>query len=74
MSKIKEQIQRERDLMMGFNASFFDYIYDNLRNDDLSEDDINKMEEDFNKPSTVSNLILSKEALNNEDFNPRFGA
>lgn len=74
MSKLKEQMLRDQDLMMGFNQSFFDYIYDNEIKNDLSEDDLNKMEEDSKEPSTVSDLILSNKALNNEDFNPRFGA
>lgn len=74
MCKIKDEMLRDQDLMMGFNQSFFDYIYDNEIKNDLSEDDLNKMEEDSNEPSTVSNLILSNKALNNEDFNPRFGA
>lgn len=74
MCKIKDEMLRDQDLMMGFNQSFFDYIYDNEIKNDLSEDDLNEMEKDSKEPLTVSNRILSNLALNNFDFNPKIGA
>ena len=74
MCKIKDEILKNQDLMMGFNQSFFDYLYDFKIKNELSEKDINKIEEDSKEPSTVCKLILSDLALNNFDFNPKLGA
>jgi hypothetical protein len=74
MCKIKDEILRKQDLMMGFNQSFFDYLYDYEIKNELSEKDINEMEKDSKEPLTVSSRILSNLALNNFDFNPKIGA
>ena len=74
MCKIKDEILKNQDLMMGFNQSFFDYLYDFKIKNELSEKDINEMEKDSKEPLTVSNRILSNLALNNFDFSPKVGA
>ena len=73
MSKIKNQIEKEQENILEYYSQFYDWL-DGLRENELGENDLNKMEEDLNKPSTVSNLILSNKALNNKNFNPRYGA
>ena len=73
MSKIKEQLLKEQENILEYYSNFYDWL-DGLKQKELSEKDINKMEEDSNKPSTVSTLILSNKALNNMDFNPMLGA
>lgn len=73
MGKLKEQLLKEQDNLNEYYDLFYCWI-ESLKLNQLSEEDINKMEEDLNKPSTVSNLILSKQALNNKNFNPKLGA
>lgn len=74
MSKLKEQILKDQEVKMEYYSNFMDFIYDNLVSNELSEKDINKMEEDSKEPSTVSDLILSQKALNNIYFNNPKGA
>ena len=73
MSKIKNQIEKEQENILEYYSEFYQWL-DGLKENKLSENDLNKMEEDLNKPSTVSNLILSNKALNNKNFNPSYGA
>ncbi|MBP6715151.1 MAG: hypothetical protein KA157_14535 [Aliarcobacter sp.] len=73
MSKIKDQIEKNKDNLNEYYDLFYCWL-ENLELNKLSIKDINKMEEDFKKPSTVSNLILSNKALNNRNFNPMIGA
>lgn len=73
MCKIKDQEQRKKDNLNDYYDLFYGWI-DNLKLNELSETDINKMEKDSKEPLTVSNHILSDLALNNFDFNPKIGA
>lgn len=73
MCKIKDQEQRKKDNLNDYYDLFYGWI-DNLKLNELSETDINKMEKDSKEPSTVSNQILSNLSLNNFDFNPKIGA
>ena len=73
MCKIKDQEQRKKENLNDYYDLFYGWI-DNLKLNELSETDINKMEKDSKEPSTVSNQILSNLSLNNFDFNPKIGA
>ena len=73
MCKIKDQEQRKKDNLNDYYDLFYGWL-DNLKLNELSETDINKMEKDSKEPSTVSNQILSNLSLNNFDFNPKIGA
>lgn len=73
MCKIKDQEQRKKDNLNDYYDLFYGWI-DNLKLNELSETDINKMEKDSKEPLTVSNQILSNLSLNNFDFNPKIGA
>ena len=73
MCKIKDEEQRKKDNLNDYYDLFYGWI-DNLKLNELSEADINKMEKDSKEPLTVSNHILSDLALNNFDFNPKIGA
>lgn len=73
MCKIKDQEQRKKDNLNDYYDLFYGWL-DNLKLNELSEADINKMEKDSKEPLTVSNHILSDLALNNFDFNPKIGA
>ena len=73
MCKIKDQEERAKENLNECYDLFYSWL-DKLELNELSEKDINKIEEDSKESSTVCNLILSDLALNNFDFNPRFGA
>jgi hypothetical protein len=73
MCKIKDEEQRRKDNLNDYYDLFYGWL-DNLKLNELSEADINKMEKDSKEPSTVSNQILSNLSLNNFDFNPKIGA
>jgi hypothetical protein len=73
MCKIKDQEQRAKDNLNEYYDLFYSWL-DELELNELSEKDINKIEEDSKEPSTVCKLILSDLALNNFDFNPKLGA
>ena len=73
MCKIKDQEQRTKENLNEYYDLFYGWL-DNLKLNELSEADINKMEKDSKEPSTVSNQILSNLSLNNFDFNPKIGA
>lgn len=73
MCKIKDQEQRKKDNLNEYYDLFYNWL-DNLKLNELSETDINKMEKDSKEPSTVSNRILSNLSLNNFDFSPKVGA
>ena len=73
MCKIKDQEERAKENLNECYDLFYSWL-DKLELNELSEKDINKIEEDSKKSSTVCKLILSDLALNNFDFNPRFGA
>ena len=73
MCKIKEQEERAKENLNECYDLFYSWL-DKLELNELSEKDINKIEEDSKESSTVCKLILSDLALNNFDFNPRFGA
>jgi hypothetical protein len=73
MCKIKDQEERAKENLNEYYDLFYSWL-DKLELNELSEKDINKIEEDSKESSTVCKLILSDLALNNFDFNPRFGA
>ena len=73
MCKIKDQIEKENDNLNEYYDLFYSWLED-LKLNSLNGKDINKMEEDLKKPSTVSNRILSNIPLNNRNFNPVLGA
>ena len=73
MCKIKDEEQRKKDNLNDYYNLFYGWL-DNLKLNELSETDINKMEKDSKEPSTVSNQILSNLSLNNFDFNPKIEA
>jgi hypothetical protein len=73
MCKIKDQEQRTKENLNEYYDLFYSWL-DELELLELSEKDINKIEEDSKEPSTVCKLILSDLALNNFDFNPKLGA
>ena len=73
MCKIKDQKQREKDNLNDYYDLFYGWL-DNLKLNELSETDINKMEKDSKEPLTVSSRILSNLSLNNFDFSPKVGA
>ena len=73
MCKIKDKLLQEQENLNEYYDLFYSWL-DNLKLNELSEKDINKIEEDSKESSTVCKLILSDLALNNFDFNPRFGA
>ena len=73
MCKIKDQLLQEQENLNECYDLFYQWL-DNLKLNELSEKDINKIEEDSKEPSTVCKLILSDLALNNFDFNPKLGA
>lgn len=73
MCKIKDQEERAKENLNEYYDLFYSWL-DELELNELSEKDINKIEEDSKEPSTVCKLILSDLALNNFDFNPKLGA
>lgn len=73
MCKIKDQEERAKENLNECYDLFYSWL-DKLELNELSEKDINKIEEDSKEPSTVCKLILSDLALNNFDFNPKLGA
>ena len=73
MCKIKDKLLQEQENLNEYYDLFYSWL-DNLKLNELSEKDINKIEEDSKEPSTVCKLILSDLALNNFDFNPKIGA
>jgi hypothetical protein len=73
MCKIKDQEERAKENLNEYYDLFYSWL-DKLELNELSEKDINKIEEDSKEPSTVCKLILSDLALNNFDFNPKLGA
>lgn len=73
MCKIKDKLLQEQENLNEYYDLFYSWL-DNLKLNELSEKDINKIEEDSKEPSTVCKLILSDLALNNFDFNPKLGA
>lgn len=73
MCKIKDKLLQEQENLNEYYDLFYSWL-DNLKLNELSEKDINKIEEDSKESSTVCKLILSDLALNNFDFNPKLGA
>ena len=73
MCKIKDQEERAKENLNECYDLFYSWL-DKLELNELSEKDINKIEEDSKESSTVCKLILSDLALNNFDFNPKLGA
>jgi len=72
MSKIKDALLMQEQKEFEIDFGYEEWLYEN-KVQQLSLSDVNKMEEDLNKPSTVSNHILSEVALNNANYNPQQG-
>lgn len=76
MSKIKDEMERIRELEFEQYVSFMEWVCDQQQ--DVSEDDTNEEDEDSQKePSTTGTSIVHKNTLNpvnNIDFNPQIGA
>lgn len=71
MSKIKENILREEELRLEYMFSYAKWLDKYLQ--PMSEDDINKLEEELS-PSSVSKRIISNNKANNNNYNPKLGA
>ena len=74
MSKIKDDLLYQQDLQMQYYGKFMDFIYDNFHNNQLNESEINKLEEDQQRPSSVSKHIVSEQPLNNSNSNHKKAA
>ena len=74
MSKINEQLQQLQEVQQAYYWKFMDFVYDNLVNSELSDDEINKLEETQNRASSTSKQIVSQLPLNNSAYNPQLGA
>jgi len=66
MSKVKEQMMREQEQEFELDLSYQEWLMANT--EEPSERELNKMEEDFNKSSTVSNRIITHKPLNNTNY------
>ena len=77
MSKFKDSLLRKQEEQMMYMGNFLDYIYSSVNAIELSNEDINYMEEDFRKTSTVSDVIVSPsslKAVNNPYYKENEGA
>lgn len=77
--KLKQQLQLNYDRQMEYYAKFMDFIYDNIVNNDLSESDIQKLDDQNLNSSlqSTSNEKISKFSLkptNNKNYYPLQGA
>lgn len=76
MSKFKDYLLKQKDKEYELYLGYEEYLYEN-KIQNLSENDINEMEEGFTKSSTSSNFIVSNSNLkvaNNTDYFPLQGA
>lgn len=73
MSKTTENLLREQDNLLEYYSGFYDWL--GSLNNELNEDDINKMESKHLSSLPQSNSIISKSfnPVNNSNYNPRKG-
>ena len=75
MSKIKDEFQRIQAIEFEQYVSFMEWVCDQKQ--EVSEHDMNEVEEDSNKPSTSGTSIVPANTLNsanNINYNPCKGA
>ena len=71
MSKIKDEMERIREIEFEEYVSFMEYVCDQ----EVSESEIVEEEEDLKKPSTPGTSIVATntlKAVNNPDYNPNW--
>lgn len=74
MSKIKDSLLLQEQIRFQYYGEFMSWVYDNLVSATLTPDEIDKMEADFNKPTSTSNKILSNPSNNVKYNNLNLGA
>ena len=77
MSKFKDSLLRQQEEQMMYMGNFLDYIYSSINEVELSNEDINYMEEELANPSTSENVIVSPsslKAVNNSNYKEDEGA
>lgn len=72
MSKVKQMHMKQLENDFELELSYQEWLRDTFN--DPSESEINKMNEDFQKPPFASNQIISTTHLNNINYDPRKGA
>ena len=72
MSKIKDELERIHEKELEQYISFMEWVCD--QQSEVSENDVNEVEESSTEPSTEGTSILHQKALNNKDYNPKLGA
>ena len=70
--KVKDLMIQEQQDKFELDLSYQEWLRDNLM--EPSENELNEMEEDFNKSSAVSNRIITHKHLNNINYDPTIGA
>ena len=71
MSKIKDEMERIREIEFEEYVSFMEYVCDQ----EVSESETVEEEEDLEKPSTTGTSIVATntlKAVNNPDYNPNW--
>lgn len=72
MSKIKDELERILEIELEHYVSFMEWVCD--QQSEVSDNDVNGVEEDSKKPSTLRTSIIHQKAFNNPDYNPKIGA
>jgi len=72
MGKVKEKFTQENIKEFELNLSYQEWLRDNFH--EPSEDEINMMEQDYNKSNPINNQIIVTKPLNNKTYNPLKGA
>ena len=74
MSKISDQVLRNEETKMKYMFKFMDHLYDMFPQPTLSDEDINRMESDQQRPLPSSKQIISEQPQNNINYNNPIGA
>ena len=72
MSRVKEFYMREVEDEFELELSYNEWLRDNFSEPTGKE--LDEMEEDSKKSSTMKNRIIALTSLNNQDYNPKYGA
>ena len=72
MSKVKEAYVKQLESEFELELSYREWLQANYS--EPSECELDEMEEDFQKSSTVENRIIAQKPLNNLDYYPKYGA
>jgi hypothetical protein len=70
--KLKEELQKQQDTQMNYYCQFFDWLYSNIINSELNDDEIQDMEE-VKASSQISKQSISRFTLdtaNNVSYYP----